>query len=273
MLSIVLTFLFYTLDGQTILTPIFGGIGGIDYNVLDQGRIYAILDWGLGKDGIHIRNWHAEEQTVSISVFGSGSIHTPCPGFNLSTNDYITGYKIYDVVDQTLVNGLILYTRNGYNYSCIRHYVGETVYNYSYNYDTYDFWYLTGWNIASGSLIDNIQLQFTKSQLTANPTVVPTTPTFTPTNNPTYHPTYNPTSYPTNQPTINPTHDPTYVPSNYPTSIPTTFTSGPTLYPTQSPTNNPTKPFGEVDDDTSTTVAITPEQNELKKDGGFDANI
>jgi len=122
--------------------------------------------------------------------------------------------------------------------------MGATIYNHSYNYDLYNFSYLTGWIINAGSIVDNIQFQFTKSILTANPTISPTMePTINPTISPTISPTMEPTTDPTKLPTISPTVGPALEPSINPTKLPSIL---PTLIPSTSPTLEPTKISNDV---------------------------
>eukprot|EP01084_Bolivina_argentea_P315195 546020_1 len=153
----------------TILTSKYGGSGGTAQSALNQGRISGILDWGIStccngpQYAMYIHNWTSDGITTVLN-WGNGDQDTaPCNPFNLTNNDYITGYKVYyGTSGLRLVRGLIFYTLNGYSYSClapnINNFGNDQV---SYYSQIDDFSYLTGWKGGAGAVIDYIQLQFT----------------------------------------------------------------------------------------------------------------
>eukprot|EP01083_Nonionella_stella_P011709 33241_1 len=202
------------------LTDEYGSGGGNLYSVLDQGRVYAMLNWGLESSKyLQIRGWKADSQTTSTD-YGVGTSRSPCTSFTLSSDDYITGYHIW--FDSHGISGVQFLTRNGLTLSCIGLDDSTTTsYSNNYLYGPFNFSYLTGWNVWSGSMIDQIQFQFADSLLTASPTqipsahsvppsAIPTIPSRNPTNNPSHtpssRPTYNP-SHPTGNPSTNPMYN------------------------------------------------------------------
>eukprot|EP01083_Nonionella_stella_P159142 518844_1 len=223
----------------TRLTPIHGDPGGVSYSVLNQGRVYAMLDWSLaGNKYLQIWKWKSDLQLINNTIYGHGTDRSLCTPFTLSSDDYITGYHIW--FDITGVSGLKLFTHNDLTFSCIGNNNSNTTsYSNTYDYGPYNFSYLTGWNVWAGSLIDRIQFQFTDSLFTAVPTqqesVSPSEiPTKVPSQNPTNLPTFN-TNNPTKTPSYNPTMTPTY--KTYHPSI--TPSHVPSLNPTYDPTTNP----------------------------------
>eukprot|EP01083_Nonionella_stella_P106791 308501_1 len=201
-------------------TPIYGGDGGEFYSVLNQGRVYAMLDWGLASNKyLQIRGWKSDWQ-MADTIYGTGTERSLCTPFSLSSDDYITGYHIW--FDSHGISGVQFLTRNGLTLSCIGLDDSTTTsYSNNYLYGPFNFSYLTGWNVWSGSMIDQIQFQFADSLLTASPTqipsahsvppsAIPTIPSRNPTNNPSHtpssRPTYNP-SHPTGNPSTNPMYN------------------------------------------------------------------
>lgn len=198
---------------ETLLTPIYGsGANTITKHIaLNQGRIYSIQNWAVSPGGIGPRiklwQWYANNQSV-FTDYGSGANHQQCDPFTLNINDYIVGYTIW--VDHDIY-GLQFHSRNGNIYSCIGDDTKQ-IYSNSYNFAMDDFWYLTGWKIQDGAIIDQIQFQFTKAIIRTNtPTEIPTNypskiPTNIPTLSPSLSPSNNPSLLPTISPTINRTH-------------------------------------------------------------------
>eukprot|EP01083_Nonionella_stella_P203449 742343_1 len=195
----------------TRLTPIHGDPGGVSYSVLNQGRVYAMLNWGLESSKyLQIRGWESDWQ-MADTIYGTGTERSLCTSFSLSSDDYITGYHIW--FDSKGISGLQFVTRNGVTLSCIGISDSTTTsYSNNYDYGPFNFSYLTGWNVRSGSYIDQLQFQFTESSLTASPTQVTTAPSA---NNPSQTPSSN-----TNQPTFS-TNDPSQTPSQAPSVNPT----------------------------------------------------
>eukprot|EP01083_Nonionella_stella_P203447 742341_1 len=223
---------------MTRLTAKHGTLGGALHHVLNQGRVYAMLNWGLESSKyLQIRGWESDWQ-MADTIYGTGTERSLCTSFSLSSDDYITGYHIW--FDITGVSGLKLFTHNDLTFSCIGNNNSNTTsYSNTYDYGPYNFSYLTGWNVWAGSLIDRIQFQFTDSLFTAVPTqqesVSPSEiPTKVPSQNPTNLPTFN-TNNPTKTPSYNPTMTPTY--KTYHPSI--TPSHVPSLNPTYDPTTNP----------------------------------
>ena len=197
------------IDSQSILTQQYGSSGGGQLSqALDQGRINAIHEWGYGLQDLCIRNWTSDSQTI-FDLYGDSATYTQCTSFQLSSDDFIVGYQTYYTLD---IVGLDLYTRD--MHSCIGPDIAAattspiTLYNYSID----DFYYLSGWIIKSGSVIDNIQFQFTKA--TQSPTNNPTVdPTPGPSLNPSEDPSISPSKSPSTEPTIDPIRDPTEIPT------------------------------------------------------------
>ena len=229
----------WNIYAQTQLTAYYGNQVFNTYSALNQGRITSFGEWecwvdsGNNKYEWKFRDWTSDSKTVSDSDdnYGNGNEQgVICQDFTLSSDDFIVGYTIYTNGASGSITGLVLNTRNGETYECVCRY--STSYTASYNNGTYDFWYLTGWNLRAGNVnVESMQFQFTKSTLTAPPTSnSPTTntPTFNPTNpsspptfitsDPTSNPTLNPSYDPTNEPTIEPTSNPSQDPTNEPTS-------------------------------------------------------
>eukprot|EP01083_Nonionella_stella_P011707 33237_1 len=220
------------------LTDEYGSGGGNLYSVLDQGRVYAMLNWGLESSKyLQIRGWKADSQTTSTD-YGVGTSRSPCTSFTLSSDDYITGYQIWN--DAIGISGLKFWTRHDRTLSCIG--ISDhttTSYTNSYDYGTFNFSYLTGWNVWSGARIDRIQFQFTESLLTGAPTQVTSMPSVSPSEVPTA-PTYIPSQIPSSNPSQTPSSNPSQVPSVSPSEIPTLPTYLPTYFPTYN-TNNPSQ--------------------------------
>eukprot|EP01083_Nonionella_stella_P167771 564719_1 len=180
--------------------------GGEWHDLYDQGRIYAINDWGYRDDestwmrGLKIRDWDAESQSEDF-VYGTGATHGPCPVFNLSSDDFIVGYKMWIEPTELRPCRLQLYTRSGDMHGCSAPQfdleTASAIYEEQFDSGGDNFWYLTGWHIKSGANIDTLGFQFTKY------IPAPTTPL--PSNNPTRYPTNNPSSLPTEVITIRPT--------------------------------------------------------------------
>eukprot|EP01083_Nonionella_stella_P314458 1132892_1 len=193
-------------------TPIYGGDGGEFYSVLNQGRVYAMLDWGLASNKyLQIRGWQSDSQTTN-TVYGVGTSRSSCTSFSLSSDDYITRYQIW--VSSNGITGLKFWTRNDRIVSCIGTDSTTTSYAKNYEYGAFNFSYLTGWNVRSGSYIDQLQFQFTESSLTTSPTQVTNNPSQTPSQTPssnTNNPSQTPSSNPTNRPIS--TNDPSTIPS------------------------------------------------------------
>eukprot|EP01083_Nonionella_stella_P203452 742350_1 len=200
-------------------TPIYGGDGGEFYSVLNQGRVYAMLDWGLASNKyLQIRGWQSDSQTTD-TVYGVGTSRSSCTSFSLSSDDYITRYQIW--VSSNGITGLKFWTRNDRIVSCIGTTVSTdsttTSYAKNYEYGAFNFSYLTGWNVRSGSYIDQLQFQFTESSLTTSPTQVTNNPSQTPSSN-TNNPSQTPSSNPTNRPIS--TNDPSTISSQTPSQAP-----------------------------------------------------
>eukprot|EP01083_Nonionella_stella_P039693 107961_1 len=125
--------------GTTQLTPKYGNsIGGDLYSVLNQGRVYAMLNWGLeSRKYLQLRGWNADSQTASTD-YGVGSSRSSCTSFTLSSDDYITGYQIWN--DSIGISGLKFWTRNDRTLSCIGiNGSNTTSYTNSYDYGTFNF--------------------------------------------------------------------------------------------------------------------------------------
>eukprot|EP01083_Nonionella_stella_P114283 337739_1 len=242
---------------NTLVTDAYGGSGGTWYDLLNQGRVYSIQGWGYhpDHDGLHIKDWYADDQTEN-HVYGTASSHSSCTAFTLDNDDFITGYKVWLHPDRQRPGRLELKTRNGNTYTCgypdFDLGTASAVYENSFNYAQYDFWYLTGWHIKGGANIGYLGFQFTRSTMTVPPTSKPTpSPTDRHTHFPTSLPTKKPTNEPANNPTINPT--PTLLATTHPTDNPTNVpTKKPRVNPTISPsiaikeTNDVSKTDGEV---------------------------
>eukprot|EP01083_Nonionella_stella_P106790 308500_1 len=157
------------------LTAKYGTSGGDFHSVLDQGRVYAMLNWGLESSKyLQIRGWESDWQ-MADTIYGTGTERSLCTPFSLSSDDYITGYHIW--FDSKGISGLQFVTRNGVTLSCIGISDSTTTsYSNNYDYGPFNFSYLTGWNVWSGEYIDQIQFQFTESLLTASPTQVTAVP-------------------------------------------------------------------------------------------------
>eukprot|EP01083_Nonionella_stella_P011710 33247_1 len=160
---------------MTRLTAKHGTLGGALHHVLNQGRVYAMLNWGLESSKyLQIRGWESDWQ-MADTIYGTGTERSLCTSFSLSSDDYITGYHIW--FDSKGISGLQFVTRNGVTLSCIGISDSTTTsYSNNYDYGPFNFSYLTGWNVWSGEYIDQIQFQFTESLLTASPTQVTAVP-------------------------------------------------------------------------------------------------
>eukprot|EP01083_Nonionella_stella_P203448 742342_1 len=209
----------------TRLTPTHGTPGGNPYSALNLGRVYAMLDWGLcSNQYLQLRGWESDLQITSTD-YGVGITRSLCTSFSLSSDDSITGYQIW--FDSNGISGLSFWTHNGLTLSCIGINDSTTTsYAKSYDYGPFNFSYLTGWHVMSGSWIDQIQFQFTESSLTASPTQATSAPSM-------------PSMPPSDVPTL-PTYNPSQVPSINPTNRPTFSTNDPSTIPSQAHSVNPT---------------------------------
>eukprot|EP01083_Nonionella_stella_P053327 141097_1 len=172
---------------ESIATTAYGGIGGEWHDLYNQGRIYAINDWGYRNDdewykGLRISDWYSDNQTENY-VYGIGTLYTACADLVLSNHDFIVGYKMWIQATEGRPCRLEFNTRNGHTFGC-----GNPIFNLStttaiheesFNYGEYDFWYLSGWHIKSGFHVVQLGFQFTKATIaptpTNNPTNMPTT--------------------------------------------------------------------------------------------------
>eukprot|EP01083_Nonionella_stella_P263454 894947_1 len=121
-LWIVLCAIYACTSQQTIITDAYGGSGGVWKDLLNQGRVYSIQDWGYHptiaeRNGLHIRDWYADDQTENF-VYDTALIES---------DDFITGYEVYgfimeiNVQVQTYACGYPDFTNsNDYNYAQIQ---------------------------------------------------------------------------------------------------------------------------------------------------------
>eukprot|EP01084_Bolivina_argentea_P157076 273731_1 len=253
---------------DVLFTTSYGTPEGDAYEALNQGRINGITNWGIKEKRLKINAWSADKQTKFDQYSTDPYTDYQCTPFTLSPTDYITGYKIYieHNIAGDIVRGLRFYTLESYIYSCIGSYFVAT-YTYSYIFNQHEFYYLTGFKITSASIINQIQLQFTKLSLISNsgsseihrkPSTNPIT--ISPTVRLTHTPTTNPIIYlNTNMPSVIPTINPTHKPSTNPTLEPSEFpTEEPTMNPTYTPTLAPS-------DDLDIIIEVT--QYEYVSDG------
>ena len=147
----------------------YGGTGGNEYSIIDQGRITGIDTWGLNDVwGLTIRNFTSDSQNLPSNAserFGGWSwdyaTFNPCTPFTLSDDDYIIGFKIYY---DNRIYGLDFYTKSGFTYNCSDDNPSAT-YTAIEMYDECsvgEFRYLSGFNTRAGDIIDAFQPQFTK---------------------------------------------------------------------------------------------------------------
>eukprot|EP01084_Bolivina_argentea_P201458 344350_1 len=164
---LILWQLIFSASAITHLTPEYGGSGGTKYKVLNQGRINRIeWGWSIGTQygEIIITQWDSDRKNSSYINFGYVTSINLCESIILSITDYIIGYKVW-YQNTGLIYGLEFYILRDYNiitYSCyeeqniINKLIStETFYNGSVN-----FYYLSGFIISSGAVIDRIQFQF-----------------------------------------------------------------------------------------------------------------
>eukprot|EP01084_Bolivina_argentea_P051917 95424_1 len=155
------------------MTPIYGNPWYYPIqikNVLNQGRIYAIDEWGLvGIGALVIKAWRADSMTLgkvdamTLGIFGArgfGKVDAMnlCEPFTLAPNDTINGYEIYFTF--RYVYGLTLYTVNGNTYSCTGYSrESDSVIESKKEIFNPNFVF-SGWSVGSDLWIDSIQLQF-----------------------------------------------------------------------------------------------------------------
>lgn len=176
-------------------------VSGIARDALDQGRINAIIEWGIFKNtagnkphyenALVIKQWSSESQTILNQEYGDTEDIEYCDPFTLSPDDYIIGYTIWTDFRYGGVFGLEFETLYGSIYSCYDEskIVDGNVAPWSELYECFDFeenfYFLTGWKIVSGLIIDSISFEFTKKTKTLSPTPYPTFPSYNPTIDPT----------------------------------------------------------------------------------------
>ena len=162
------TLLFIFSNGKSILTPWYGNNKEHDHyhQVLDEGRVNYIAVAHDQKNVIQIKAWNSDSRTVNIDQFGNGIDSTPCINISISSEDFITGYSIWNDSRDNLI-GIEFLTRNGLIHTCYNPIsTNDTKITMNYVYDTDDFYYLSGWNLYSDLSINNLQLQFTKFEST-----------------------------------------------------------------------------------------------------------
>eukprot|EP01083_Nonionella_stella_P305904 1068958_1 len=159
-----------TTGASTVLSTRYGGSGGTPTSSLNQGRVSGISDWGTGAFGgsatnqaVYISAWFSDGETGNEQYGETHDWIYPCTPFNLTSDDYIIGFRVHFQSPTSYLRGLELYTLNGNQYECLAPdmtgYIYETV---SYFVDPYDFYYLTGWKGNAGGIIDAIQFEFTE---------------------------------------------------------------------------------------------------------------
>jgi len=157
----------------------YGGFYGADRIALDQGRINGIQKWGLQHPkernnypwldyAVVIQEWTADEQTVSNTMeFGNQDYIIPCDPFDLADDDYIIGYKSW--YHDTYVFGLEFYTKSGDKHGCFnkKRIKADDIETGKDFFDCGDgsFYYLVGFKIRSGVILDAIRGQYARLPL------------------------------------------------------------------------------------------------------------
>eukprot|EP01084_Bolivina_argentea_P303166 523351_1 len=143
-------------------TRYYGGDGGGKLTAINQGRITGILLWGIRKDwstknALCYFQWTSDLQTIFEIAAASGyeADCTLCDPFQLDEDDYINGYRIkYGF----LIYGIYFYTKKGYVFNCVGDFFRSPSDSEEIKLDGY---YLSGFNINSGTAMDRISFQFT----------------------------------------------------------------------------------------------------------------